>query len=537
MNAPEQFNVIQGLDRYTRADNKPFIQWAQHAVPRMSFRETIEMYEFVACDERVQDATRAALGLIDRMFLLAVILKRKDALHPWLFERCREVEAQPDGMLDLWAREHFKSTLITFAGSIQVLLRNPEETIGIFSHTRPVAKAFLRQIKAELEQNETLKALYADVLWADPRKQAPKWNEDDGIVIRRATNPKEASVEAWGLVDGQPTGKHFSLPIYDDVVTLSSVTNPEMIAKVTDAWALSLNLGAHGGRRWHIGTRYHQNDTYATMIERESVTPRIYPATDDGTDGGRPVFLSEESLHKKRRDMGPYVFAAQMLQRPTADKAQGFREEWLRYWEPRAWHGMNRYLLVDPASKKKKTSDYTVMVVVGLASDGNYYTIDWIRDRMNLAERTRNVFMLHKKYRPLATGYEEYGAQADVEHIEYVQEQENYRFPITRLGGPLAKEDRIRRLVPIYESGRMYLPDGLRYVDFQQHAYDPTVQFVRDEFLSFPVCAHDDMLDVQSRILDPDLQVIWPETDVPATDEPEWMRRLNVAPTGNWKTR
>lgn len=537
MNAPEQFNVIQGLDRYTRPDNKPFIQWAQHAVPRMSFRETLEMYEFVACDERVQDATRAALGLIDRMFLLAVILKRKDALHPWLFERCREVEAQPDGMLDLWAREHYKSTVITFAGSIQVLLRNPEETIGIFSHTRPVAKAFLRQIKAELEQNETLKALFSDVLWADPRKQAPKWNEDDGIVIRRQTNPKEASVEAWGLVDGQPTGKHFSLPIYDDVVTLSSVTNPEMIAKVTDAWALSLNLGAHGGRRWHIGTRYHQNDTYATMIERGSVRPRIYPATDDGTDGGRPVFLSEESLREKRRDMGPYVFAAQMLQNPTADKAQGFREEWLRYWEPRAWHGMNRYLLVDPASKKKKTSDYTVMVVVGLASDGNYYTIDWIRDRMNLAERTRNVFMLHKKYRPLATGYEEYGAQADVEHIEYVQEQENYRFPITRLGGALAKEDRIRRLVPIYESGRMYLPDGLRYVDFQQHAYDPTLQFVKDEFLSFPVCAHDDMLDVQSRILDQDLQVIWPETDVPTTDEPEWMRRLNVAPTGNWKTR
>lgn len=62
--------------------------------------------------------------------------------------------------------------------------------------------------------------------------------------MRRKSNPKESTVEAWGLVDGQPTGKHFKLLIYDDVVTLESVTSPEMIAKVTNAWALSLNLGA-----------------------------------------------------------------------------------------------------------------------------------------------------------------------------------------------------------------------------------------------------------------------------------------------------
>ena len=469
-------------------------------------KEALALYKTVQTD-----ADTRALLAGDLFFLLLVGLQRIDVNNDFLFSRCREVQRRPDGFLDLWARNHYKSTIITIGLTIQEILRNPEITIGIFSHTRPVAKAFLRQIKREFEGNGVFHALFPHV---KPPQQGERrtWSEDDGLIVRRKTNPKEATLEAWGLVDGQPIGKHFSIMVYDDVVTPESVSTPDMIKKTTDAWRLSLNLGTHGGKIRMIGTRYHAADTYAEIMGQKSVDPRLYPATVDGTFEGEPVLMSREALAEKRRDMGPFVFACQMLQNPLADKAQGFAHEWFRRLPGDAPEsaGMNRYIIVDPASAKKKDSDYTSMWAVGLNTDGNYYVLDGVHDRLNLSERARALFDLHRKWRPLVVGYERYGMQADVEHIQHRQEQENHRFPIIELGGQMPKPDRIRRLVPVFEQGRMFFPCRLMKMRLDNTAYDLTDEFYRQEYITFPVSGHDDMLDCLSRIVDPELGAVFP---------------------------
>lgn len=469
----------------------------------------------------------------DLYYLMVRVCNRVDMLpcvgrpgfvdNSFAFDRCREVEASPNGYLDLWSREHWKSSTITFGLSIQNILKDPEITIGIFSHTRPIAKAFLRQIMRELEENLTLHAAFPDVLYGKDIRKAAKWSEDDGIIVKRKSNPNEATVEAWGLVDGQPTSKHFKVLHYDDVVVAGSVTTPEMIAKVMIEMERSYNLGTTPGIKRGAGTRWHFNDAYKTLTDRGTLTAREYPGRIGGVEDGQSIVWDDLTHHQKRKDMGPYTYAAQILLNPKADSLQGFQREWLRYYSKKPTK-TNNYILVDSANSKRKDSDYTAMWVIGLGQDQNYYVLDMVRDRLNLTERAARLIELHRKWKPKQVRWEQYGLMADIQHIKSVQEAEGYRFDIMEVAGRTGKDDRISRLIPIFEQGRIYFPKSFYVTDYEKNTRNLVHDFIEQEYLPFPVSAHKDMIDSLARIEEPNLKLVWPkEVQLEAPD-----RRVNA---------
>jgi predicted phage terminase large subunit-like protein len=462
------------------------------------------------------------LVLADMYYLLVRVCGRVDMLpcvsrkgyidNDFAFRRCREVQANPNGYLDLWAREHWKTSVLTFGQTLHDILSDPEVTIGIFSHTRPIAKAFLRTLMREIENNRALHAAFPDVLCGTDVRQYAKFSEDDGVVVKRKSNPNESTIEAWGLVDGQPVSRHFKVLVYDDVVVQGSVNTPEMIQKTMQALELSYNLGTTGGARRMAGTRYHFNDAYRTVIDRGTFKAREYPGRQGGTEDGQSIVWSDEQHIEKRAAQGPYVYASQILLNPKADAAMGFKREWLRYYTRiNNVAQMNKYIVVDSASSKKKGSDYTAMWCVGLGTDGNYYALDMVRDRLNLTERADRLFAWHRKYKPKQVRYEKYGLMSDIEHIKARQEQESYRFDIHEVGGVTSKQDRIRRLIPIFEQGRFYLMKSLHVTDWQKFTVDLVHSFVEEELYPFPVGLHDDMLDSLARIAEPELKLVWPK--------------------------
>jgi hypothetical protein len=455
------------------------------AARKLDASGALELYERWDIKRGGGHGFRRELARRDLFYLLRCLLNRGDMCHPWLYARVREVEVARDGYLDLWAREHRKSSIITFGCTIQDILASHgddplpewggiEPTFGILSHTATNAIKFLQQIRAEMENNDQLIGLFPDILWANPHKDAPRWS-DAGIIVRRKSNPRECTVEAWGL-DNQPTGSHFFVLDYDDIISREAVNSPDMIQKATENWELSVNLGVEGGRTRYIGTRYAIMDTYAEIINRGIVGTRIYPSTNDGTATGKPVLFSPEEHELRRRSMGAATFSAQWLQKPVSKGTATFDIAHLRFAEIRP-KTINIFILGDPANSKKRDSDRTGFVVLAYDAQRNFYLVDGFNHKMNLKERWDALSGLHIKWsraegvQSVRVGYERYGVQADIEHFQSQMELAGRTFEIEEVswvqGGRVAqaKDDRIGRLQPDFQNGKFHLPYLCRHED------------------------------------------------------------------------
>ncbi len=510
-------------------------EWARNA----EYNEVIKAYAECHRDPNIDDDFIRTLAQCDRYYLGVFICNRHDMLHPWIYERCREVESNKDNHLDLWARFHYKSTIITFLGCVQEILCDPDITIGILSYSAKQAKPFLRQIMQEFEGNDKLQELFPDILWKNPKHQAPKWAENEGICVNRFSNPKEQTVEAHGLVDGQPTGRHFSLIVYDDVVVQEAIGTPEQIKKTTTQWELSLNLGStHNPRYQYAGTRYAYGDTYGTILQRAAVKPRIHPATYNGQMDGEPVFLEQKRWEEIKKTTSTYTVACQQLLNPIVGSDVSFKDEWWNEWEVRPYT-MNVYIMVDPAHSKKKESNRTAFAVVGVDANFNKYLLDGACHRMSLSEKWKTLKRIREKWkrapgvREVKVGYERYGAQSDIEHFKEMMRTDGSHFPIYELnwvggGGSQSKKDRIQRLEPDLKDGSFFFPyptndkmltsyqqdfkernqsflisKKIICIDEEKKTYDLTKWMKDNEYNLFPTI-HPDFLDALSRIYDMD---------------------------------
>lgn len=216
--------------------------------------------------------------------------------------------------------------------------------------------------------------------------------------------------------------------------------------------------------------------------------------------------IGKEELETIKRELGNYAFSGQYQQKPSPEGGGEFRKEWLEYYENISPQTLNHYIFVDPANSKHKDSDYTAAVVIGAGKDGNIYIVDMIRDKLNVREREDMIFDLHKKYKPKSVAYEKYGMQTDIDWLRKSMDDRNYRFPIQEVGGRLSKEDRIRRLIPYFYDKKIYFPRVLYKADYTKNVVDVVDSFVQQEYLTFPVGLHDDLLDALSRLCDINIQ-------------------------------
>ena len=415
---------------------------------------------------------------------------------PWVFDRIREVQKNPNNYIDIWAREHYKSTVITFGLTIQDILASHgddplpewngrEVTVGIFSFNRPSAKKFLRQIKQEFESNDNLKTLFPDILYQNPKKESPKWSEDDGLIVKRSSNPREATVEASGLVDGQPTGMHYVLRVYDDVVTLESARSIEMVRKTTDAWELSLSLGSEGGIQRYIGTRYADGDSYHDIMESGLVSKRIHPATADGTSTGMPVLFSQEYLDSKKTG-SIYNFSCQYLCDPVPDDNAYFTRDDFGWYDPGELPKNLHRIGAGDYAVTEGGGDFTELGVAGLDENDDLYIIDWWFGQRTSDVWVDEILRMARKHKPFEWGAESGVIKRAVEPMIKKRMRETRTYCIMKWFPAIAdKPTNCRAFQARARMGKVMLPKGAKWAER-----------LIEQAIRFPRAKHDDIVDV-----------------------------------------
>lgn len=328
-------------------------------------------------------------------------------------------------------------------------------------------------------------------------------------------------------VGGTPIGKGADVFFIDDPIRNREDVESERKRELLKSWYSSSVLSRLEGQAGIIlmHQRWHEDDLAGWLLREypeENWKVVNFPALIETEEDREMDYLhrnynevlipqlhSFEKLQRLKSSMQPRDWLSMYQGHPRSSTGDEFSETSFERYETDPSHvrqGCNVYIIVDPATTKKKTSDYTAMVVIGTAADGNFYILDIVRDRLDLLERTETLINLHRKWQPIMTIYESYGMAADIQHIKHEQELQNYRFPIMQISTKVKKEERIRRLIPDMHNGRWYVPsDGII-----KHSVDTGEEMnviediIKEEMIPFPVGKHDDGIDAISRIYDID---------------------------------
>lgn len=394
--------------------------------------------------------------------------------------------ATRENTLDLAPRGFGKSTIGDVDYCITKILREPNIRVMIGSKTQGQAEAFLKEVRTHFDENPDLIRIFGDLSSAD-------WSGRQFTVNTRTQIKKESTLTALGA-SGQVVSKHFDVIIGDDLVGFENARTETQREKLKEWFYSSLlpTLEPHG--ELHIlGTRYHPLDLYQTFIESGNYSVQVQKAIQDS---GESLWENKFSLAKlldKKAEAGSIIFNMQYQNDVELAKGTIFKPHYFRYFDDYridrkgnvivSVDGENKkvkvYMGVDLAISQKETADYFVLMVVGIAGDGDIFVLDYVKERMTFDAQLNKIIQYGNNKFSMVEGI---GIESNSYQMAMAQElRRSSTLPVHKIKTVKDKVSRAMRRSALFENGRVYFRKNMK--DFEE------------QLLLFPDVEHDDLFD------------------------------------------
>ena len=411
-------------------------------------------------------------------------------------------------------RGHSKSTLAKTA-LLHHLYFNPEgkkEFIAWVAEEQSQAIDHIKYLQNHIEVNPALNYYFGDLRGA-------KWTE------KEFTTSKGDRVIAKGtsqrLRGRSQLGLRYTKIILDDFESELNTKTPDRRREIKE-WVMSTvepaleNSAGNEGSVWLIGTIVHYDSFLQSIYDGylEAQREKRNYAWDvmykkainaDGEVLWSSYFSKEKLADIRRRfeDVGlAHKFAQEYLNEARDLENAKFKTERLEYYdhefESREGYAylvnskdavpINVYIGVDLAYEANESSDFQVIMVIGIDSDRNIYVIDYMREHMPLYDMPEQIMEYAREYAPVKrVNVEMVGAQGIIKDaVNKMSGTERKVAPGIALGvrppSGIKKEDRLESLLaPLVNRGKMFIK--------RMHTH------LVDEMFQFPKGKNDDVLD------------------------------------------
>lgn len=336
-------------------------------------------------------------------------------------------------------------------------------------------KNMRKNLEFRWENSDFLKQFVPETHFTDIRWEFK--NLDGKVFIVKGYGAKT------GVRGAKEMGKRPQLAVLDDLISDEDARSATVIAAVEDTVYKAVEYALHPKKNMMIwsGTPFNAKDPLYKAVESGAWAVNVFPVceqfpcTREEFRGSWPDRFNYDYVkvqYEKAVKLGKVdTFNQELMLRIMSEEDRLIHDNDIQ-WYKRSQvlsnrHRFNFYITTDFATSTKQSADYSVISVWAYNNAGQWFWVDGICKRQDMAANLRDLFRLVQEYKPMGVGVEVTGQQAGF--VSLLQEQmlqKNIFFTLTSEGNANApgirpntnKLVRFNTVVPLFKAHMIFFP-------------------------------------------------------------------------------